>query len=135
MTLGEVAPQGMLTGDRWLGRPLNPFPYTAEAPFNSYRRQHEPTSGGNWFRYSGSLTESDIRVFDLMPGLGTDQIRIKFYTSLMTASENTYAALSYTWNNSDGTDDDKIIMVRIVSISPSLLTWVLNMPSIYMSTN
>lgn len=64
-----------------------------------------------------------------MHGLGSDQIRIKFSTSLMTACEDTYIALSYTWKNGDGTDDDQIIKVLIVSIFPSLLPWKLNMPS------
>jgi hypothetical protein len=113
---------------------LNSLPHAIDAPFNSYKRQHEPSSSGNWFCYTESLTESDIRLFDLMPGSGSDQIRIKFSTSFMTASEDTYVALSYTWNNGEGTNDDKIIKVRIVSMLRNLIFWKLNMLSECMYT-
>lgn len=52
----------------------------------------------------------------------------------MTASENTYVALSYTWNNGEGTNDDKIIKVRIVSMLRNLIFWKLNMLSECMYT-
>lgn len=68
---------------------------------------------GDDFQYAETLTQNDIRLLSILPGPWTDQIRIKFSSSLIVDAIP-YAALSYTWESGDENSGAKVIKVRSV---------------------
>jgi hypothetical protein len=76
------------------------------------------TQSGVEFRFLEVLRKSGIRLFELLPGPKSDQIRIRYLTSLLKNCQIQYTALSFTWNNEDGVDDLKNIKVFLVSMPP-----------------